>query len=345
MPVLSLQPWSQFSAADPSKTVQPGTAGQFVFQGGKAVPLLLRVPGGAGKLELEQAVTVGEAPHPCGAVIEVTAEVAAPDGKRGHAVTINGLPAGVCLVGDQRLRGGDMVTVEAGAPTSLPEPEPFSGILCFAAGTPIETPTGPRRVETLRPGEIVTTADKGEMHVTWTGRREVLFVRGDNRYRPVLFHAGSLGPDSPTADLVVSPDHQVVLHGPDVAELTGNTAALAPAGALTELRGVRQMLGKRRITYIHVMLENHAVLRAAGAEAESFYPTPDTLAALSDDQRSSVFAHVPALRIAPETAYGPTALPMIDWDNARDLAVARKEGAKATKSDADEDDDLKYAAE
>lgn len=337
MPILALQPWSQFTSANPAKEVQEGAAGQLVFRGGAPVPLILRAPSGAGVLELEQAAETDDRMHPCGAVLRTGADVQAPEGRRGHVLLLNDAPAGICLNGTARLRPGDMVVIGDELAAGRPEPEPHSGILCFAAGTQVNTPAGLRRVETLRPGEVVSTRDKGALPLIWTGRREVLFARGDNRYRPVVFQAGSLGGDRPARDLVVSPDHHMVLRGRDVAELTGNTAALLPAGALAELRGVRQMLGKRRITYVHLMLESHAVLEAEGAEAESFYPTPEALAALSDDHRSSVFGHVPALRIAPETAYGPTALPIVGWEDARAIAAARKAGQA--------DDALRYAAE
>lgn len=300
------------------------TAGTLVFRGGAPVPLILRAATSGGLLELEQATQVDGTGFPCGTIVTTLSGAVAPEGRAGHVLALNDTPAGICLDGAQRLQPGDMVTIAETGAGMQPQTEPHDGILCFAAGTQIATPTGPRRVETLRPGELVSTEGRGPMALVWSGRREVLFARGDNRFRPILFRPGSLGPDLPERDLVVSPDHHIVLRGEDVAELTGNFAALAPAGALAELRGARQMLGKRRITYVHLMLESHAILKAEGAAAESYYPTPAALATLSDSQRSSVFGNIPALRIAPETAYGPTALPMLDWPSAKSLAAKRK---------------------
>ncbi|WP_428926645.1 Hint domain-containing protein [Marinibacterium sp. SX1] len=335
MPVLSLQPWSQFSRPDDEAPQTPGT---IVFHGGPPMPLILRAHGGSGLLELEQAVEIDGTAYPCGAVVGTPALAGSAGGQAGHVLTIDEVAVGIAPGPDQVLAAGDLLDIALAPEGGQPRTEPHDGILCFAAGTQIDTPAGPRRVETLRPGEILTTEDHGPMPLLWTGRREVLFAKGDDRFRPIQFKPGSLGPNSPTRDLVVAPHHHLVLRGPDVAELTGNTAALAPAGALTELRGVRQMLGKRRITYVHLMLEGHAVLRAEGAECESFYPTPVALAGLGDDQRAAVFAHVPALRIAPETAFGPTALPMIGWAETRALAAARKARSKAAE-------DLPMAAE
>ena len=326
MPILALQPWSQFSRADEAATEAPGT---LVFQGGAAQPLILRAPSGNGVQELEQTVTIDGTAHPCGAVVRSLSAIAAPRKRGGHVLALDDAPVGLCLDAGARLKPGDMVSITALPAKDQPESEPHAGILCFAAGTQVDTPEGPRRVETLRPGELVMTQDAGAQALVWTGRREVLFARGDNSYRPILLQAGSLGPDRPFRDLVVSPQHHIVLRGPDVAELTGSVQALAPAGALTEMRGVRQMLGKRRITYVHLMLDGHALLLAEGAEAESFYPTPAALAGLSDDQRASVFGHLPALRIAPETAFGPTALPMLDWEAAAALGAARKDNPEA----------------
>ncbi|MEM8732019.1 MAG: Hint domain-containing protein [Pseudomonadota bacterium] len=327
MPILALQPWSHFAPVAEEPATQgelPEARGQFVFRGGTAVPMILRAPGGANMFELEQALALNGITHPCGAVLAASHVVQTGTGQTGHIIKLNDVPAGLCLRDPSKLRDGELITAEPGSTTAPLDPLPHDGILCFAAGTQVATPGGARRVETLRPGEIVSTEDKGDQALVWTGRREVLFARGDNRFRPIIFQPGSLGYGTPVRDLIVSPDHHMVLRGPDVAELTGSIAAFVRAGALIDMRGVRQMLGKRRITYIHLMLESHAILRAEEAETESFYPTPMALAALADAQRASVFGHIPALRIAPETAYGPTALPLLSSRDTRALAAARR---------------------
>ena len=43
------------------------------------------------------------------------------------------------------------------------------GIPCFTAGTLIDTPSGPRAVEELRPGDLVTTRDHGPAPLLWAG--------------------------------------------------------------------------------------------------------------------------------------------------------------------------------
>ena len=152
MPIIALQPWSQFTRTDDAPI---DAAGLLVFRGGVTVPLILRMSDANGTQELEQAVEVDGQAFPCGAVLTASSDALAPDARQGHVLTLNDTPIGICLEPEQRLRPGDVVTVSEGAAANAPKVEPFEGILCFATGTLVDTSEGPRRVETLRPGEIV----------------------------------------------------------------------------------------------------------------------------------------------------------------------------------------------
>ena len=153
--------------------------------------------------------------------------------------------------------------------------------VCFAAGTPIDTPTGPRPVEALTPGALVLTLDHGPQPVLWAGARHLIFDRRDHPGQPVELRAGAFGPGRPSRDLVVSPDHRLLLEAPDGGQ------ALAAAKALEGLAGVRRMRGKRAVCYHAILLPMHAVIFAAGVAAESLYPGPQAFGRLDGAERAA----------------------------------------------------------
>ncbi|MEO1000489.1 MAG: Hint domain-containing protein, partial [Pseudomonadota bacterium] len=101
---------------------------------------------------------------------------------------------------------------------------------CFAAGTLIETPAGPRAVETLAVGDLVRTADGRDVALRWTGTQHLgpEELARQPALRPVRIAAGAFGPGRPARDLVVSPQHRIVVDHWRVATFFGHDAVLAP---------------------------------------------------------------------------------------------------------------------
>ncbi|SFI90109.1 Hint domain-containing protein [Celeribacter neptunius] len=180
-----------------------------------------------------------------------------------------------------------------------------TGVTCFTEGTGILTPEGERPVETLRPGDMVITADHGAQPVLWIGAshldRAALLARP--KLRPVLIRAGALGADRP---LLVSPQHCVMRRDNDGKERFLRARHLAE----TPLARVAQ--GRREVTYIHLLCARHEVLFANGVASESFYPGPQALIMLAPELRDSLFAVLPALRHAPvASVLGSRARPVV----------------------------------
>lgn len=135
--------------------------------------------------------------------------------------------------------------------------------VCFAAGSLIATPKGERAVETLAIGDLVTTADGRTVPVKWIGRQTVQkFFTPADQFAPVRITAGALGDGLPHADLRLTACHGLVIDG-----------VLINAGALvngtTILRESKAELPDR-MTYWHVETEDHDVILANGAPAETF---------------------------------------------------------------------------
>ncbi|HEX9856889.1 MAG TPA: Hint domain-containing protein, partial [Paracoccaceae bacterium] len=106
----------------------------------------------------------------------------------------------------------------------------------------------------------------------------------------VRIAAGAFGRGLPRADLLVSPQHRMLMTAP------GQEPVLIPAKALISRQGVRVMAGLRQVEYIHLIFDHHEVVFANGAASESFLPGKMALVALDQATRREVFEIFPRLR-------------------------------------------------
>lgn len=187
-----------------------------------------------------------------------------------------------------------------------------TGVVCFGEGTLIDTPAGSRAVETLVAGNLVTTLDHGPMPILWISQSTHVWPGSSEDALPIQIRAGALGAGMPARDLVVSPQHKVLIVDP----ANRHQSVLAPAKGLTSRRGIRVMRGKRKVTYYHVLLETHEILLSEGLPTESFYPGPQALKLLRQNQRDAIFKLFPQLKIDPDSGYGPKAFPCLTVQTA-----------------------------
>lgn len=189
--------------------------------------------------------------------------------------------------------------------------------VCFAAGTRIATATGPRRIEKLRVGDLVETADHGLRPIRWIGQMAV-DARGD--LAPILFEAGSLGN---RRDLMVSPLHRMLLTGWQVELMFGEDEVLAAAKMLVNGSTIRAV-PMDVISYYHIMFDAHEIVYAEGAAAESFHPGAEGFDALGASACAEILALFPALATDGFAAYGPSARRSLRAHEARLLDMGRK---------------------
>ena len=162
------------------------------------------------------------------------------------------------------------------------------GVICFTPGTRIETPQGPRLVEELREGDAVQTKDSGVQQIEWVGSRRMTGARlfALPKLRPVRIRSGALGIDRPDAELLVSPEHRMLIKGDVARSLFNVPEVLVSAKDLINGSTVAVDLAVREVTYIHLLLPQHQVLWANGVETESFHPAGTSLDMLSEADRA-----------------------------------------------------------
>ncbi|MCP3971442.1 MAG: hypothetical protein GY717_14210 [Rhodobacteraceae bacterium] len=135
----------------------------------------------------------------------------------------------------------------------------------FAAGTLIDTSTGPRPVEELRPGDVVMTADLGHQPIRGVVSHEVPAV---GRFAPIELCAPFVGL---RRDLTVAPDHRLLISGTDAEYLFGSDSVLVEARHLARLAARPRGEKTRTIRYVQVLLDAHMCLSVAGAYGESLF--------------------------------------------------------------------------
>lgn len=172
-------------------------------------------------------------------------------------------------------------------------------IICFARGSMIRTDCGELPVEALDAGDMVQTRDHGAQPVRWIGSRR---VAGRGSFAPIRIKAGALRNDR---DLVVSPQHRMLLDGWKAELLFGESEVLAAA---THLVNDRSILREEcdEVEYFHILFDRHEIIYANGAPAESFMPGAQGMDSLAVAARDEILTLFPELS-DDLFAFGPSA--------------------------------------
>jgi hypothetical protein len=132
----------------------------------------------------------------------------------------------------------------------------------------VRTPDGEVSVESLKRGDLVLTVDGRIMPISWLGRQTVSTLFSDPmRVLPIRIKAGALAENVPSRDLLLSPDHAILVEG-----------ALIQAGALVNGSSiVRERNVPRVFTYYHIEVDDHSLILAENTPAETFVDNVDRL--------------------------------------------------------------------
>ena len=152
-------------------------------------------------------------------------------------------------------------------------------------------------VEELLVGDKVITRDNGLQEIAWVGHREFSSMDLDRNedLRPILIKAGALGPNAPETDILVSPNHRMLITNDITALVFDERETLVAAKHLLGKKGVKRVnIGG--VGYHHVLFEHHEVILGNGAWSESFQPGDYSLGTLETAQKDEIFKIFPELR-------------------------------------------------
>jgi Hint domain len=142
-----------------------------------------------------------------------------------------------------------------------------SGAVCFVSGSRIRAARGEISVDEIVAGdELVVLRDGHESvePVKWVGQINVDLARHayPEEAAPVRIKAGAIADNQPVRDLLVSPEHSLIIDG-----------LCVPAKLLVNGGSIVNERGHRPFTYHHVELEKHGIIQAENLPTESYLDT------------------------------------------------------------------------
>jgi len=157
-------------------------------------------------------------------------------------------------------------------------------VVCFAAGTLIQTPSGHKPVESLKVGDQVVT-ETGAATIRLVSHRKVTAEEMcDNaRLRPVVIPAGALGPGMPTSNLTLTGTHRIKVTDPGLEWMFGVNQAFVQARDVPNARPGPIV----DTTLVHFLCDEHVVVDANGCPSESLFPGDLALMALTPRERAA----------------------------------------------------------
>ena len=180
-------------------------------------------------------------------------------------------------------------------------------------GANLRTPCGPRRVELVRPGDLVVTRTGGLMPVRMVWSRTV--TQDDMERRPELaplrIAPRAMGPLMPQHVLMIAQDHRILVPGYRLWGMEKERSFLVSAGELCA--GADSVFVDRsrdEVRYYQLVFDTHQVLQVNGLPVESFLPEPRDVARLSAQKREDLIKRYPQLRHEPG-AYPPAEFPVV----------------------------------
>jgi len=141
----------------------------------------------------------------------------------------------------------------------------------FLRGTLIGTADGARRVETLRPGDLIRTCDRGLQPLLHVSRTEYHFGPGAQAMKPLRLAPHTLAPGLPERELRVVPGLRIGLPA-------AVPRVVLAARRLRHLAGMSARPNCRVARCYHLLMERHELVQANGLWAETLLLTGTTVA-------------------------------------------------------------------
>ncbi|NJM82870.1 MAG: Hint domain-containing protein [Tabrizicola sp.] len=191
---------------------------------------------------------------------------------------------------------------------------------CFTPGTMIATDQGEVPAQHLKPGDRVITRDNGVQRIQWVGKNHLFLhdFQASPHLLPIVVRQGSLGKGIPERDMMVSPNHRILVASDRTTLSFSEPEVLVAAKHLMAGQAV-QTVESSGTTYIHFMFERHEVILSDGAWTESFQPDDHTLKGMGNSQRLEILELFPDLKTAEGRAAFEPARRTLSRDQAADL--------------------------
>ncbi|MFV0411574.1 MAG: Hint domain-containing protein [Paracoccus sp. (in: a-proteobacteria)] len=206
-----------------------------------------------------------------------------------------------------------------------------TNVLCFGADARVLTGKGEIEAGYLKVGDLIETRDAGLQAIRWIGRRTLSAAELERspKLRPIRICAGALGRGVPEADLIVSPQHRMLVRSKIAQKMFGAMEVLVAAKQLCQIEGIDIAEDLDEVTYVHFLFDDHQIVTANGAESESLYTGAEALKSVGPAACEEIFTLFPKLR---EGTPRPAARILVPGRMGRKMVVRHNQNRKALVS-------------
>lgn len=171
-------------------------------------------------------------------------------------------------------------------------------------GANVRTPCGPRRVELVRPGDLIVTRDTGLQPVRMVWSREVTTAEMalNPDLAPIRFQPRAIGPMMPQHHLSVAPDHRILVPGYRILGQENSNSCLVAARDLADASDAAYVDRSCAVArYFTFVFDSHQMFCVNGLPVESFLPTAAAVAGLNASMREDLVRRFPQLKREPNS--------------------------------------------
>lgn len=259
-------------------------------------------------------------------------------GLNGGAITklFDGNPGGSgTLYSSKPFLSGD-ASLKDDLTNNFPPVDASALVVCFVDGTVIRGDGKDVAIEDLKVRDLILTKDAGLQPIRWIGSR---VVTADNlanspELYPIRIKAGALGQGQPQTDLIVSPQHRVLVRSAIAKRIFGEDEVLVAAKHLVNLPGFEFAKDLKTFTYYHFLFDTHHVVLSNGAETESLYPGPQALKSVGKEALGEILLLFPELGAMNSSVEIPGARMLISGKEGKKLAYRHLKNVKPLLSSA-----------
>ncbi len=201
--------------------------------------------------------------------------------------------------------------VDNGSGSYSVQTPPDSGVIpCFLSGTRIATRTGQVLVEDLTIGDEVNCSNGQFARLRWVGSVKMEITSRMSKHAPIRIPRGAMGQGLPKRDLIVSPNHRILMSSPENELYFSEPEVLIAAKHLVGWQGIHVDTSIRRVTYHHLLFDQHQIIVSEGLLTESFHPGDAALNGMDEDTIWELLTLFPDLA-REVNGYGGTARPCL----------------------------------
>jgi len=253
-----------------------------------------------------------------------------PDGSDEDVLDLSSLDDVVVTYNSSNPENGTATYTDSNGDTVTINFTNIEKVICFTVGTMIATDGEPRDISELRVGDLVETADNGYQPIRWIEKVNVTAVQmaANPKLRPIRIKAGALGDNLPERELLVSPQHRMLVDSKIAKRMFDTNELLIPVGKMVLIDGIDVAHDVTDVTYVHFLCNQHEIVFAEGAPSETLYTGKEALKTLNPKAVEEIMTIFPELAEMDADSLPKPARELVSGKLARKLVSRHVQNSK-----------------